>query len=457
MRPRVSSRVLKKSISFVLAALSTSGKRFSSLARDLREKLDLKFEVLGSKFRTLQPSAFSLQPASLLFHEQRGLVLLVAFAFTGLIACDRTPDQAPEAKKAVVAARPGVIHLTSEELARTVIEATPVARGALRVPREFTATVQANENERAEVTTLIRGRVVKVHVDVGQDVKKDALLATLHSTDLGLAEGAYLKAAAKLHETGLAYERARDLHEHKVVSLAELQRREAALKTARAEAREARSRLELLGVPQQEIERLDREDTIKANVSLRAPFDGRVIMRNITRGEVVETQQKLFTVADLSDVWVVGNVPEKDVQYIRKDQRVDVIASAYPHAIFPGTITYASDVLDPATRTMRLRVTVPNSDLLLKPEMFAIVRVYMTATPDALTLPLAAVQNGPTGTMVFVQRGTNDFEVRTVKVGSEQGEVVTVLEGVSAGEQVVTKGSFALKSEMERHKIEPAS
>jgi membrane fusion protein, heavy metal efflux system len=293
-------------------------------------------------------------------------------------------------------------------------------------------------------------------VDVGQDVKKDTLLAMLHSTDLGVAEGAYLKASAKLHEAELVYERARDLHEHKAVSLAELQRREAEMKTARAEARETQGRLQLLGVTRQEIERLEREHTIKADVPLRAPFDGRVIMRNITRGEVVETNQKFFTVADLSDVWVVGNVPEKDVQYIRKDQKVDVIVSAYPHAIFPGTITYISDVLDPATRTMRLRVTVSNPDRVLKPEMFATVRVYAAPTPEALTVPLAAVQNGPTGKMVFVQRGTSEFEVRTVKLGNEQGEVVTVLEGVSAGERVVTKGSFVLKSEMERHKIEPA-
>lgn len=205
------------------------------------------------------------------------------------------------------------------------------------------------------------------------------------------------------------------------------------MKTAQAEAREARNRLELLGVPRQEIERLDREDTIKADVLLRAPFDGRVIMRNITRGEVVEPQQKLFTVADLSDVWVVGNVPEKNVQFIRKDQKVNVIVSAYPHAIVPGTITYIGDVLDPATRTMRLRVTVLNPDRLLKPEMFATVLVYAAATPDALTVPLAAVQNGSTGKVVFIQRGANDFEVRTVKLGNEQGEVVTVLEGPRPG------------------------
>ena len=386
----------------------------------------------------------------------RGLLAigLVAFVSAGLVACERTPDQAPEAKKAVVADRPGVLHLTSEALARTAIEVVPVARGQLRVPREFPATVQPNENELAEVAALIRGRVVQVHVDVGQDVKKGALLALLHSTDLGVAEGAYLKAAARLHEAELAYARARDLQEQKVVSLAELQRREATMKTARAEVREMQNRLELFGVPQQEVERLDREHTIKADVFLRAPFDGRVITRNITRGEVVETEQKLFTVVDLSDLWVVGNVPEKDVQFIRKDQRVDVIVSAYPHAIISGTITYVGDVLDPATRTMRLRVTVPNPDRLLKPEMFATVRVYVAATTDALTVPLAAVQNGPTGKILFVQRSTNDFEVRAVRLGEEQGEMVTVLDGVTVGERVVTKGSFVLKSEMERHTIE---
>ena len=434
IRPRASNSVLKKSVSFMLAVLSTSEKRKTSSVKPI-------------SFLDSDVSRFT-------FRERQSVVLLVALAFVGLIACERTPDQAPEAKKAVVAERPGVLHLTSDELARTVIEITPVVRGQLMVPREFPATVQANANELAEVTTLIKGRVMKVYVDVGQDVKKDALLAMLHSTDLGVAEGAYLKASAKLHEAKLAYERARDLYEQKVVSLAELQRREATMKTVQAEAREARNRLELLGVPRQEVERLDREDTIKADVPLRAPFDGRVIMRNITRGEVVEAQQKLFTVANLSDVWVVGNVPEKDIQFIRKDQKVNVIVSAYPHAIVPGTITYVGDVLDPATRTMRLRVTVLNPDRLLKPEMFATVLVYAASTPDALTVPLEAVQNSPTGTIVFVQRGANDFEVRTVKVGSEQGELVTVLEGVSVGEQVVTKGSFVLKSEMERHKIE---
>ncbi len=383
------------------------------------------------------------------------IVVVCAIVIVG-VACENKPVDTVTVKPNAPSERSGLLRLTLEELARIQLEIVPVAQGQILSHREFPATVQANHNELAEVTTLIRGRVVKVHADVGQDVKKGALLALLHSVDLGVAEGEYLKAEANLEEAERSHVRATELYENKAVSLAELQRREAAMKAARAQARETRNRLELLGVPREEIDRLDREHTIKADVPLRAPFDGRVITRNITRGEVVETDQKLFTVTNLTDVWVIGNVPEKDVRFIRKDQKVNVVLAAYPHAIFTGIITYVGDVLDPATRTMSLRVTVPNPDRLLKPEMFAIVSVYTASSPDTLSIPLAAVQDGPNGKMVFIQREVGAFEVRTVKLGNEEGDVVRVLEGVKAGEQIVAKGSFALKSEVERHKIEPS-
>lgn len=379
-------------------------------------------------------------------------LLMLALAAEG---CGNNPQDSSSVIPQPVRGSSGLLRLTTEELSRTPIEVVAVGRGQIRVSRDFPATIRANENELAEVTTLISGRVVKVQVDVGADVKKGDLLALLHSTDLGLAEGAYLKATARLYEADLAYRRAKDLYEAKAVSLAELQRREAEMKTVRAESRESQNRLELLGVTRQELERLDREHTIKADVPIRAPFDGRVIMRNITRGEVVDTHQTLFTVADLSDVWVVASVPEKDVEYIRKDQTVDVIVAAYPHALLSGNITYIGDVLDPATRTLRVRVTVQNPDKRLKPEMFALVRISSDVDPKMLTVPLEAVQSGPMGTIVFVQRQPNEFEVRTVKLGQEQGDVVTVLDGLNAGDQVITKGSYVLKSELERHKIEP--
>ena len=382
--------------------------------------------------------------------------LLVVVVLLAGMGCKRDPAAGPPVQKPMGRSVDGIVQLTAHETARAGIEVLSVRREPFTVHREFPATVQANENELAEVTTLVRGRVVEVSVDVGRNVKKGERLALLYSTDLGMAEGAYLKAAARHYEAQLAYERAANLHEHQAISLAELQRREAEMKTARAEAREASHRLELLGVEAQEIQRLDREQTIRSDVALRAPFAGRVIMRNITRGEVVETSQKCFTVADLSDVWVIASVPEKEVRFVRPDGMVDVLVAAYPHALFSGKITHISDVLDPATRTMRLRVTVNNPDRMLKPEMFAIVHVYAATQEDALTVPLAAVQNNGMGTVVFVRQAEDRFEPRRVTVGEEQGEKIVVLEGLQEGEEVVVKGAFALKSEVEIHKVEPA-
>jgi len=383
------------------------------------------------------------------------LALLIGSMTAGLIACGNTSED-PHPKPVPPPAQSGLLRLNAEERSRIKLDIISVSRGMHRAFREFPATIQANQNELAEVTTLIRGRVIRVHVDVGRDVKKGALLAMLHSMDLGIAEGDYLKAGARLHEAELAHARAQELYDNNAVSLAELQRREAGMKTVRAESREAKNRLELLGVPQEEIDRLDRELTIKADVPIRAPFDGRVIMRNLTRGEVVETDQKLFTVANLFEVWVIANVPEKDVAFIKIGQPVEIVAASYPHARFSGTITYVGDVLDPATRTMRVRITAPNPDRLLKPEMFSLVRVYGAPEPAALTVPLAAVQTGLSGMVLFVERADGAFESRPVRLGEEQGDTVVILEGVREGERVVGAGAFALKSELERHKIEAA-
>ena len=378
-----------------------------------------------------------------------GLVLISA------AACDRDAPVAPPAGKPVNRAANGMVQLTDPEIARAGIEVMTVKKEPFTFHREFPATVQANENELAEGTTLIRGRVGEVLVDVGKDVKKGERLALLDSTDLGMAEGAYLKSAARQHEAQLAFERAENLHEHRAISLAELQRREAEMKTARADAREASHRLALLGLPAQEIKRLEREQTIRSDVAIRAPFAGRVIMRNITRGEVVETSRNCFTIADLSDVWVVANVPEKDVRFIRPKDRVHVMVPAYPHGLFSGTVTYISDVLDPSTRTMRVRVTVLNPDRTLKPEMFAMVRVFASPQPEALAVPLTAVQQDGTGKLLFVRQADNRFESRRVLLGDELDGKTIVLEGLHEGEDVVVKGSFAIKSEFDIHKIEP--
>jgi membrane fusion protein, heavy metal efflux system len=346
----------------------------------------------------------------------------------------------------------GIVRLTDEKVASAGLEIQTVSRREFRSYRDFPGKVVPNHHATAEVTTLVRGRVVDVYADFGDQVKTGDLLAMLYSEELGMAQSAYLKADAKLYVAEQAYERAKYLLTEKVLALADAQRRKGEMLTLRAEKRETRDRLKLYGMSDKQIQRLEQDDEIRSYVPIVAPFDGRVIARNLTKGEVVETTEKLFTVADLSEVWVLANIPEKDIQYIHPDgsvsQSVEVLVNTYPNRIFHGNITYVGDVLDVATRTMRLRLELPNHDKKLKPEMFATVRVYSEPESNVLAVPEAAVQRDRDRQFVFVKKDEQSFEARDVTLGESNGEIVKVLHGLTEGDQVVTAGSFILKSEL---------
>ncbi len=346
-----------------------------------------------------------------------------------------------------------LVRLPPEELTRSGVTVEPVGRTAFRTYRTFPGVVRPNENALANITTLVRGRVAEVHADLGQMVEPNQLLAVLHSGDLGLAQSAYLKARARRHVAEQAYQRAEFLFKEKVIGQAEAQRREGEMISIRAEAQEAREGLRLLGMDDKEIKTLERTQTIRSHVPIVAPFAGRVIARDLTKGEVVETTQKLFVVADLSTVWVVGNVSEKDISYVHRatavpNQPVEVHVAAYPDEVFQGIVSYVGDVLDTATRTMQVRLILANPTGRLKPEMFATIRVSSEPAPDVLVIPEAAVQHDRNRSFVFVQQETGVFEARTIRLGDRNGTFAEVLDGVVEGEAVVTEGAFILKSEL---------
>lgn len=370
-----------------------------------------------------------------------------------MTGCDGPPPNATGANPPASSAESGLVRLTAEKLKAAGITVQPITRGEFRTFRDFPGTVEPNEHALAEITTLVRGRVIDVYADLGREVKGGTLLALLYSSELGMAQSAYLKATAKLNVADRAFRRAELLLKEKVIGLAESQRREGEMISLRAEQREARDRLLLLGLTEEDLRHLDRNHTIRSHVPVVAPFDGRVIARNLTKGEVVETTEKLFVVADLSEVWVTAKIPEKDIPYIRNDQTspgqlVQVHVSAYPGQTFQGSITYVGDVLEPATRTMRLRLELPNPERKLKPEMYATVRVYSDPEPNVLLLPETAVQRDRDRQFVFVQREPGLFEIRPVQLGDSNGKEVKVLGGVEEQDAVVITGSYVLKSEL---------
>lgn len=369
-------------------------------------------------------------------------------------AAEEANDKKPQRTKS----SEGIVRLTADEIKTGDIVVHPAVRGDFSVYRDFPATVVPDHHATADITALVRGRVVDVYADLGQQVKAGDLLAILYSSELGMAQSSYLKAVAKLYVAERSYERAQMLLKEKVIGLAESQRRQGDMLSLRAEKREAQDRLRLLGMTEEQIDQLDRKQKIQSYVPITAPFDSRVIARNLTKGEVVEVTEKLFTVADLSEVWVLANIPEKDIPFIRLDlpagdasaveQQVDVLLTAYPGEVFKGKVTYIGDVLDMATRTMTLRLELPNPERKLKPNMYATIRVHSLPVRNALVVPEHAVQRERERRFVFIQRDATTFEARDVLIGESNGEVVRILDGLKEGEPVVVKGAFILKSEL---------
>jgi len=372
--------------------------------------------------------------------------------------CDGTPSDVVASKPPAAVSTPGRITLSAEESTRVGLVVQPVVRSDFRTHRDFPAIVQPNQRNMAEITTLVRGRVVEVYADLGQEVKANAPLAILYSSELGLAQSAYLKAKAKLHVAEQAFNRAEFLLQEQVIGEAELQRRQAELLSAQAEGNESHDRLKLLGMNDEEFRRLERSRQIRSVVPIVAPFGGRIIGRKLTRGEVVETTENLFVIADLSEVWVLANIPEKDIPFVHSvhasgGTQVDIRINAYPKEVFKGTITYVADVLDPITRTMQLRIELPNKDGRLKPEMFSSIRLFSESQPDRLAVPEAALQRDQGRTFVFVQRGAGEYEMREVQIGESNGTLTSILGGLNEGEPVVTHGAFVLKSELLKNPV----
>jgi cobalt-zinc-cadmium efflux system membrane fusion protein len=186
-----------------------------------------------------------------------------------------------------------------------------------------------------------------------------------------------------------------------------------------------------------------------AQVFLRAPFAGEIIERNATVGEVVDSSKTLFTVADLSTVWVRADFPEQQIGKLKTGLAVEVRVAAYPETVFQGAITYIGAVIDPATRTVTARSQLPNQDQRLRPEMFAEVTVR-TQEQSVLAIPRAALQQVGSRTMVFVTRGPRRFEFLDVTIGESADAYVEIKDGLKVGDEIVTEGSYVLKSELLR-------
>ena len=237
----------------------------------------------------------------------------------------------------------------------------------------------------------------------------------------------------------------------------ELEQATTKLKTAEAAVASQRQRLLLLGVSAQRINQLKSSAQVTSEVSLPAPVSGTVINRSVNQGEVIAADKELLRVSDLSSVWVIAQVYEKDLGKIRIGSGASVTSDAYPGRVFRGQVSYIDPVIDQTTRTAQVRVELANPGQLLKIGMFVNVAFASLGGSESTTpvVPKIAVQNINNQQVVFVAtQEPNVFVMRPVRLGFESNGLVPVLEGVTAGDQIVTDGSFLLRAEW--LKVHPA-
>jgi RND family efflux transporter MFP subunit len=275
-------------------------------------------------------------------------------------------------------------------------------------------------------------------------------LAVVFSDELAAAQSRYLTAVAELEEHHKHHRRTTELVEIGAASREEFEQSESMLKKAEAEVASEQQRLLLLGLSPQRVDGLRSSSQVSSEVSLTSPVSGTVINRSANPGEVVEANKEILRVADLSSVWVIGQVYKKDLGHVRVGSSASVTSPAYPGRVFRGQVSYVAPRLDVATRTAQVRIELANPGQMLKIGMYVNV-AFATIGGSENTVPFvpaSAVQNINNQQVVFV--ATNDpnvFVMRHVRVGPETGGRVPVLEGLLVGDRVVTEGSFTLRAE----------
>jgi len=328
-----------------------------------------------------------------------------------------------------------------------------------------TGKILVPENHVAVIGPVNQGRIVRLYAGQGTRVRKGQKLAELESSDIDQAEADYLKAladyenavrssAAEVKLAQESYDRNKLLYEQKVTAGKNLQSAEHDLEVAKA-AREssvngtkaaltaARRHLLILGLNDATIDALAKKTDLAATFSLNSPIDGIVVERNATIGASVGTDANLFKIIDLSQVWVDANVFEKDLQRVRAGQEVKLKVTAFPESTFSGRVIFVDSVVDPETRTVKVRTEVANPDGRLKPEMFANVQIVTDVNRAAISIPQSAVLNDDGKAIVFVADG-NGYKKRQVQAGIQDNDRVEIVDGLSAGDRVVVKGNYLL-------------
>jgi membrane fusion protein, heavy metal efflux system len=353
--------------------------------------------------------------------------------------------------------------MVPEELADPLtMRVTPALAGSIKIGTahlsdvrgtlQVSGRVQTDASRIARVGSSVAGRILKLDAFEGQNVRAGTVLATLHSTNLSDAQLALIKAYSDQKLAEAATKRAEELVAADVIGRAELERRRAELVQASAEVSSYSTQLHGLGMTDAQLKTLESTRRLSADYPIVTPRGGTVLERKVTVGQVVQPADPAFTIADLSSVWIVANVPEEEAGQLRKGLEVSVRIPALPNDRIEGALSYVAPIVDPLTRTVEVRMELANPHGLFKPDQLASV-TFNGHTEHKLTIPQTAIVREENKDYVFIETGTNRFMLREVQLGDESGDERVLLGGVTDKDRIVLDGAFHLNNQRKQDAI----
>ena len=309
--------------------------------------------------------------------------------------------------------------------------------------------VDFNELFLSRIGANVTGRVSDILAVPGQMVKQGDVLAKITSTELTQSQLAYLKAKSASQLADQAANRAKILYKEDVIALAELQKREAESSSAKAEFRAANDQLRVQGMDQASINRLAKSGLIESINNVIATIPGEIVERKINKGQVVQPADALFTVADLSTLWAISEVPESNSYLIRKGQKASVIIPALRNQQIEGVVAHVDSIVNPQTRTVVVRMELANKEGQIKPGMLATMLIESQPI-EKLVVPVGAVVREDNHDHVFIRLDDDMYRMVPVKLGPEGRGYRPVISGLKEGQEIATEGAYHLNTERKR-------
>lgn len=344
------------------------------------------------------------------------------------------------------------VTLTPEAVERAGIRLAPATAGTGGSTLRLPGVVEANAYKQVTVTPLVTGRVTRVLVELGQSVRRGQAMAEVFSPELSEAGTRFISARAELEAHERELQRTEKLVEIGAASHQELERLHAEHAAKSTAVDSARSRLELLGLSPSTIAGLAPGKVMGAVTTVPAPIAGVITERTVNAGLNIDSSSKLFTVVDLSTVWVVADAYESDFSHVHVGSTATVTTRAYPDLLLRGRVNYIDPQVNATTRTAKVRIEMPNPGEQLRLGMFADVSLEGFEQTSHARIPRVAVQNVDDRTVVYLADATQPgrFIEREVRLGESSGNDVDIMRGITAGDMVVTDGSFFVRAERER-------